>query len=118
MTEWITGILMTCIPTIITTIVGISVKRWTNKLLEHKDEEKKTLNEIKNDIGELKSSNQANLRHDLYELYDYWKPKKYCPRNVKADFDNLYIHYHKLGSNGVMDKYYREIMALPDRKEY
>lgn len=71
---------------------------------------------IRDDLALLKKGNQASLRHNLYEIYDFWAPKGYCPRDVKVDFENLYLSYHNLGKNGVMDACYESLMALPDEK--
>lgn len=74
----------------------------------------KEIQPIKQDLALIKSGNQASLRHNIYEVYDAWIGKEYCPRDVKADFDNLYKNYHAMGKNGVMDKCYRDLMDLPD----
>ena len=33
---------------------------------------------------------QALLRSSLYDLYDTWMDKGYAPRDIKANFENLY----------------------------
>ncbi len=76
----------------------------------------KEIQPIKDDLELLKRGNQASLRHNLYEVYDYWAPKGYCPRDKKADFENLYQSYHALGKNGVMDGCYADLMDLPDEE--
>lgn len=77
---------------------------------------KQELEPIKRDLRLLKKGNQASLRHDLNTIADMWLPKGYCPRNVKADFDNIYRLYHAMGENGVMDDIYKKIMELPESK--
>lgn len=57
---------------------------------------------------------QAILRNNLYDLYDTWTPRGYAPREVKANFENLYVWYHSLGKNGVMTRKYEEFLNLPD----
>lgn len=57
---------------------------------------------------------QALLRSNLYDIYDTWTPRGYAPREVKANFENLYIWYHSLGKNGVMTRKYEEFLNLPD----
>lgn len=57
---------------------------------------------------------QALLRHGLYELYHYWAENKgFAPISVKEDFSNMYMRYHALGANGVMDGTHDEFMNLP-----
>ena len=60
---------------------------------------------------------QALLRNKLYEIYEYWMPKKYAPTDVKENFENLYQKYHTLGKNGVMDEKHEAFMLLPDIKQ-
>nr|DAE96016.1 MAG TPA: hypothetical protein [Caudoviricetes sp.] len=57
---------------------------------------------------------QALLRNNLYDLYDIWTARGYAPRDVKANFENLYVWYHSLGKNGVMGRKYEEFLRLPD----
>nr|DAF18944.1 MAG TPA: hypothetical protein [Caudoviricetes sp.] len=57
---------------------------------------------------------QALLRSSLYDLYDTWTDKGYAPRDIKANFENLYLWYHALGKNGVMTRKYEEFLNLPD----
>ena len=65
----------------------------------------------------IKRGVQALLRHDLYEIYNHWIKKGYCPNDVKNDVENMYNQYHNLGKNGVMDSMYHELLALPVSKE-
>lgn len=129
--------------TILTSVVGILLKRSfdkyfqkrdkeleeLSKLREHKArEERETLKNdmkdaieeavkpIKEDLIMIKKGTQAGLRHDLAMMADEWLMKGYCPRNVKDDFDNIYIQYHQLGKNGVMDNIYHSILELPEIK--
>ena len=135
------------IPAIITTVVGIILKRVTDKNFKKRDEEEaarraekeeleafreqernkvlantietsisKEIQPIKEDLALLKKGSQASLRHNIYEVYDAWIEKGYCPRDVKADFDNLYQNYHAMGKNGVMDKCYKDLMDLADHE--
>ena len=135
------------IPAIITTIVGIILKRVTDKNFKKRDEDEakrraeheeleafreqernkalattietsisKEIQPIKDDLALLKRGSQASLRHNIYEVYDAWIDKGYCPRDVKADFDNLYQNYHAMGKNGVMDKCYKDLMDQPDHQ--
>jgi len=87
----------------ITTIVREELKPLTEKT-----------NEIYDRTELLSRGVQAGLRHDLCEIYDAWKDKEYCPREVKDDFENIYKNYHALGSNGVMDSYREKLINMPD----
>jgi len=147
MSEALIWTLSIAIPAIITTAVGIILKRISDKQFKKRDEEERKRHEereelealreekrnkalssvieasickeiqpIKEDLALIKRGSQASLRHNLYEVYDAWINKGYCPRDVKADFDNLYQNYHAMGKNGVMDKCYEDLMDLPDHK--
>ena len=61
---------------------------------------------------------QALLRSELYEIYETWVPKKYAPTWAKENFENLYVRYHSLGKNGVMNEKREVFLALPDTKPF
>ena len=66
----------------------------------------------------LKRGVQALLRHELYELYDeYYTKRGYAPLDVKNDFENIYLGYHNLGKNGVMDGLHERFMSLPEESK-
>lgn len=63
----------------------------------------------------LRRAVQALLRHGLYELYEeYYTKRGWAPLDVKNDFENIYLGYHNLGKNGVMDGIHKRFMALPE----
>ena len=68
-------------------------------------------------ILKIGSGIQALLRSSLYDLYDTWYEKGYAPRDIKANFENLYLWYHTLGKNGVMTRRYEKFLELPDSPE-
>lgn len=48
-------------------------------------------------------------------MYDeYYTKKGYAPLAVKNDFEFIYMGYHNLGKNGVMDGIHERFMKLPD----
>jgi len=129
--------------TILTSVVGLLLKRSFDKYFQKRDKELEELSElrehkaheeretIKNDMKDaieevvkpikedlimIKKGTQAGLRHDLAIMADEWLMKGYCPRNVKDDFNNIYTQYHQLGKNGVMDNLYHSILGLPEGK--
>lgn len=59
---------------------------------------------------------QALLRNEIVKEYNYWMEKGYCPIYAKDNTKNMYIQYHGLGQNGVIDKVYEEILDLPTEK--
>ena len=132
MPTWLTVVLAlggtALIGSIVVNIINFFSKKQVDKYEKEKATmEKERVEELKNIINEaikpisddmrlLRKSNQALLRSQLYELYDAWEPKGYAPRDVQENFENLYINYHSLGKNGVMDAKHEEFMRLPNEK--
>lgn len=56
---------------------------------------------------------QALLRDRLISEYNYRLEKGYAPIYAKDNFENMWIQYHNLGKNGVMDSIHESYMALP-----
>ena len=85
---------------------------------------KETLETLKEDNDLNKAGLQAVLRDRLYELYKYCTYDRckgkldlaYSTLDEKQNFENMYIKYHSLGVNGVMDKKYNTFMMLPDQE--
>ena len=60
---------------------------------------------------------QALLRDRLYEIYFRCMSKGYATNVEKNNFENLYVQYHALGRNGVMDAYRKQLLELPTKIE-
>lgn len=72
----------------------------------------------KNDKYEaLKLGVQALLRSKLYEMYDKYTELGYAPIRARENFENIWLQYHNLGKNGVMDDIHNKFMLLPTEKE-
>ena len=72
----------------------------------------------KNDKDEtLRLGVQALLRDKLYDKYDKYTELGYAPIRVRENFENLWLQYHNLGKNGVMDDIHNKFMALPTEKD-
>lgn len=56
---------------------------------------------------------QALLRDRLISEYNHYSEKGYAPIYAKENFENMWIQYHNLGKNGVMDSVHDSFMALP-----
>lgn len=65
----------------------------------------------------LKQGLQALLRDRMVELYQTAKDRGYTSLQEKANLDNLYINYHALGLNGVMDAVHEEYMNMEVHNE-
>lgn len=60
---------------------------------------------------------QALLRDRLIQSYNHFSDKGYAPIYAKENFENMWLQYHNLGQNGVMDGIHDNFMTLPDRPE-
>lgn len=112
---WLTILLSCGGTTLINLIVTFIFTKATNSYEKKKKDAEMVAEEIekKNDV--LKRGVQALLRHELYELYDtYYQEKGYAPLDIKNDFEFIYMGYHNLGKNGVMDGIHERFMKLPE----
>lgn len=60
---------------------------------------------------------QALLRAQLITDWNYYSKKGYAPIYARENFENVWLQYHNLGANGVMDDIHAKFLALPDRKD-
>lgn len=87
-----------------------------SKRLDEIDEKLKTNQRHVTEVSD--AALQALLRSELYEIYETWVPKKYAPTWAKENFENLYVRYHSLGKNGVINEKREVFLALPDTKPF
>lgn len=64
----------------------------------------------------LKLGVQALLRDKLYDKYDKYTELGYAPIRARENFENIWLQYHNLGKNGVMDDIHNRFMELPTEK--
>lgn len=64
----------------------------------------------------LKLGMQALLRDRLLQSYQYYEQKGYVGIEDRENFENMYVNYHSLGQNGVMDDIHDKFLALPTHK--
>ncbi len=101
--------------TLINLIITYMFTKATNSYEKKKKDAEMVADEIEKKNEVLKRGVQALLRHELYALYDeYYKEKGYAPLDIKNDFEFIYLGYHNLGKNGVMDGIHERFMKLPD----
>lgn len=56
---------------------------------------------------------QALLRNQMIHEYNKYQEKGYVPIYARENFENMWIQYHNLGANGVMDEIHKKFKALP-----
>ena len=68
------------------------------------------------DQNHIKLGIQALLRDRMLQKWDYCRIRGYAPISDKGSFEAMHTSYAGLGSNGVMDRVYKDFMALPEEK--
>ena len=61
----------------------------------------------------VKRGVQALLRDRLLQGYKYYRAQGWADENDRANLENVYVQYHALGANGVMDNLRERFLALP-----
>lgn len=61
----------------------------------------------------IKRGVQALLRDRLLQGYRFFRQQGFADENERANLENVYIQYHALGANGVMDDLRAKFLSLP-----
>ena len=118
MPVWLTIVLALGGSALVSAIVNFFFNKFTNSVEKKKRDAKLIADAIEEKNEILKKGVQALLRHELYDLYDYYyKQLGYAPLDVKNDFENIYASYHNLGKNGVMDGIHKRFITLPEEPQ-
>lgn len=97
---------------------------------EVRDEANKQSDQCKNDhlclariVGDIQTTNKAQnlglqaVLKDLLKIrYLEWIKRGYAPMDARDDLEHMYLAYHMLGSNGVMDGLRERFLKLPVEK--
>ena len=59
---------------------------------------------------------QALLRDRLIQGYKHYRDIGFADEDDRANLENVYVQYHNLGANGVMDDLRNKFLALPVEK--
>lgn len=111
--------------------VGLKVDNLTQRLAtvenEMKEEHEKTrivttqlsqrLDTFSNDIVKVKEGLQIELFGTLRDLHDKLQSQRYATHEQKIEAKQVYDQIHNLGQDGWSQKYYDEIMAMPESRE-
>ena len=73
------------------------------------------LEPVKEDLAKVKSGVQVTCRYDLDELTNKADAQGWLSQYDKDRYKQMYLSYHSLGENGVMDAAYQRIIALPNK---
>lgn len=66
----------------------------------------------------LRDGLQCLLRAEILRQHEKWTRAEFCPIYAKEALTREYKAYHALKGNDVATGLYKEIMELPERKEY
>ena len=61
----------------------------------------------------MKAAVQAILRDKLLQRFLLCRLQGYATSEERQNFENMYVQYHSLGENGVMDDVRQKFFALP-----
>ena len=64
-------------------------------------------------IRAVKKGVQALLRDRLLQGYKFYRSQGWADENDRSNLENVYIQYHALGANGVMDNLRQRFLDLP-----
>lgn len=64
-------------------------------------------------IRSVKRGVQALLRDRLLQGYKFFRQQGWADEDDRMNLENVYIQYHNLGVNGVMDDLRNKFLALP-----
>ena len=56
---------------------------------------------------------QALLRDRLIQGYKYYRSQGWADEDDRSNLENVYVQYHALGANGVMDNLRQKFLDLP-----
>ena len=64
-------------------------------------------------VKAVKKGVQALLRDRLVQGYKFYSHQGFADVDDRSNLENVYIQYHNLGANGVMDDLRGKFLALP-----
>ena len=70
-----------------------------------------------NQNAAVRAGLRAILRDRLLQAYHDCTRRGFAAADERQNFENMYVQYHSLGGNGVMDDVRRRFFALPMEKE-
>lgn len=64
-------------------------------------------------IRSVKRGVQALLRDRLLQGYKFYRQQGWADEDDRTNLENVYVQYHNLGANGVMEDLRTKFLALP-----
>lgn len=72
---------------------------------------------VTKEIGIMKEGLQVELFESLQQLHDRLQNKRWASLEEKQDAKRYYDQIHNLGKDGWSERYYKEILELPESRE-
>lgn len=116
MPQWLTIFLALGGSALITSIVSLIINKIAKSATESAETDRKLRDEMVKTNELIREGVQALLRDKLYEIHARCVSRGYATIDEKNNFENLYMRYHGLGKNGVMDSINEEMMELPTQE--
>lgn len=64
-------------------------------------------------VRAVKKGIQALLRDRLIQGYKFYRAQGWADEDDRSNLENVYVQYHHLGENGVMDDLHKKFLDLP-----
>ena len=101
----------------VSTVVGSAVSAVIASLIARK-KSKKAIDEVNSArYAAIENGLQSMLRAEIIRQHDKHTERHYCPLYAKEAMVKVYDAYHALGGNGMMTRFYNEIIALPEEPQ-
>lgn len=101
----------------VSTVVGSAVSAVIASLIARK-KSKKAIDEVNSArYAAIENGLQSMLRAEIIRQHDKHTERRYCPLYAKEAMVKVYDAYHALGGNGMMTRFYNEIIALPEEPQ-
>ena len=91
--QWLT---LLGVPSLIAALVGVLVSQYKQ-------------------LKAVKAGVQALLRDRLLQAFKHSEEQGWADYDDRSNVENLYLQYHCLGVNGVMDDMHRRFLELPHK---
>ena len=75
------------------------------------------MNNLQGEITKIKDGLQIELFGSLQALHAQLKDQHYATVEQKREAELYYTQIHNLGKDGWSEKYYKEIIAMPESRE-
>lgn len=98
----------------VSTVVGSAVSAVIASLIARKKSKKQEDEVNSARYIAIENGLQSILRAEIIRQHDKHTEQGYCPLYAKEAMVKVYDAYHALGGNGMMTRFYNEIIALPE----